>query len=156
MIIKVNVTESGALAVKQRDANIALKKEYEAAIRTWHRKHRPKHFEAIAFRRYRYTPRSRKYEKWKKKKYGHRLPLVRSGESRLLSQVVTRVSSTPRSAAITMPVRVFNFKPRGSRINMREEFQTFADVEINEYETQMTAGLDRRIRKFKQQKRKYG
>lgn len=161
MIIKIRVEAEGAMSVKPRDAQIAMRQEFQKIGETWHKKHRARHFTLDGVRRYSYTPRSRKYNRVKRKKFGHTLPLVFSGTSRILSKIgrvnVTKSRSTGGfSAAITMPVRVFNFKPRGSSVNMLREFRTISDDEVRLYETQAQRNLERKIARHRKLTEIYG
>jgi hypothetical protein len=152
--MRIKVTEDGALTVKPRDANIAIRQEFAIIGEDWHRKHRPRHFTLDGIRRYGYTPRKRSYNRRKRREYGHTLPLVKSGVSKTLSTDKT-VRATLRGVSITMPVRVLNFKTRGSAVNKLAEFRTISDDEIDSYETKMTRNLDRRIRRHRTQQERY-
>lgn len=121
------VTNSGAF-VTRSDQNVMLKRAFENAGNFWHRNYRERHFERGAFQRYRYTPRSRRYNLRKKKHLGHQLPLVFSGTTRDRT-MSHHVKAKKNEARVVMPANALNFKPRHSNINMRDEF-----TQINEQE----------------------
>jgi len=133
-----------------------LRKQFKNIGETWHEKHRRRHFSHFGARLYGYEPRRRSYNFRKRKRFGHTLPLVFTGVSRKLSQTKRiRVSNsgTPErpqlSVHITMPIRVFNFKPRGSNVNMRQEFSTISRDELDLYERNAVDALEDRISRLR-------
>lgn len=71
----------------QRSHNLSLsawrqvsKEAWQAAGEAWHREVLPKKFTAQGAREYRYKRRSRRYEVRKERQFGHRRPLVYTGE----------------------------------------------------------------------------
>ena len=88
----------------------AQKHGCEVGVREWHAKLHGKHFrhEAQAF--YGYMPR-KPYTIWeKKKKYGHTRPLVKTGNSKKLLDVLD-IRGTATGARIISHARTMNFHP---------------------------------------------
>lgn len=85
----------------------AQREAFRSAAKFWHRSIRPKHFKMSAFNEYDYAKRSPEYEKRKRKKKHHNLPLVMTGKSRQLSRM-HRITATYKGARITMNVPALN------------------------------------------------
>lgn len=98
----------------------------------WHRYQRPKHFTKAGAQEYGYAPRSgdpgrthpkgfhRSYQGRKLRRFGHTLPLVYTGLSRNLTRV-RDVRPTSKGVRVIMRAPALNLRPKGGRINMRNE-----------------------------------
>jgi len=79
-VIHVKTIERGSPAqITRRVWNDTMKRGYYAGVRLWFRRFLRKHFTSGAAHRYRYQPRSRKYEIRKARVKGHRRALEWSG-----------------------------------------------------------------------------
>ena len=97
----------------------------------WHKRFRRGHFTLAARSKYNYTPRSRTYNTVKRKIVGHTIPLVLSGTSRDLSET-KKVTATSKEGRVRMPVRVFNFRTKNSKVDKRKELTTVLPQERNQ------------------------
>ena len=140
MKLEVIIEETGASTIAPKDISNAVKQELHGAGEHWHKKFRKRHFETSAFDRYRYTKRSKKYNRLKKRKLGHTKPLVFTGVSQRLSQGKT-IRETPKKVDVVMPTRAFNFKPPNSQVMMRDEFTQISQDEAREIDSRMEKGL---------------
>ena len=158
MIVKTEITISGALALKQSEINAVTREAMRALGLRWRRKYLPKHFTHQGAREYKYTRRKnyvtskRKRESYvqrKKREKGHTLPLVWSGEGRREAlrskKVVATATSTKAKATIPLP-SVFNFRSKFSKVDMRKEITTVSAAELRELEVflanEMAKGLN--------------
>lgn len=148
VVVDVNYRIDGLEAAKTRDVKNWVKSAFADMAREWHKKYRTTHFTQRAYTKYNYTPRSRRYNRLKKRNLGHTLPLVLSGTSRRLSGT-KRIFATYKGSRVTMPVRVFNFKTKGSRVDKRKEFTTVASDEKRKLDRRAEFRLEEDIRKFR-------
>lgn len=139
MKIQIVAESVGAVAAPQRVLRQIVKEGLAANGDYWHKNYRRRHFHVRAYTYYRYTPRKRGYDRYKRKKLGHTHPLVFTGVSRNLSEGKT-IRATPDKVDVIMPTRAFNWKPKGSQVNMRDEFTQISRDEEQE--------LDRRLEAF--------
>jgi hypothetical protein len=72
------------------------------------------------------------------------LPLVLTGTSLRLSAQKT-VVATKKGVTVRMPVRVFNFKSKNSRVDKRKEFTAVARNEVALLENRYQRSLEKRI-----------
>lgn len=96
----------------------------------WHQHFRQKHFTHAAIREYGYTPRKgeagsgRKFRgsyTWRKlKKFGHTKPLTFTGESERLTRI-RDVRANGKGCRVIIRANKFNFRAKGSHVNMRWE-----------------------------------
>lgn len=94
----------------------------------WHSTMRPKHFTAEGATEYHYKKRTDKYMRAKENKKKHQLPLVWSGESRTRA-IAKRIYPRAKKAGgeyvtgvtVTMNIPTLNLRPKGGKINLREE-----------------------------------
>lgn len=152
MRLKFIIEDTLPEAMTPRRRNAMVKKEMFAIGEHWHQKFRPDHFKRIAFSKYGYTQRKKSYVARKIKAGAGNLPLVLSGWSRTLSKQ-RRIIATPNKVHVQMPVRVFNFKPRNSSIDMRKEFSTITSDEYAEFEKMVESGLVKQITSYQGRKR---
>lgn len=91
-----------------------VKEEMEKLIEEWHSDTLPKHFEKGAGRRYKYSPRSVKYLRYKQKKRPMAGPLEFSGKSRRRLERSIRITATKKRASGAMQApRYFWMRPPG-------------------------------------------
>ncbi len=92
----------------------------------------PRRFTREHAREANYTPRKRRYEIAKQKKFGHRNPLQFTGRAKLAS-TMARITATSTKTSVRFPqLRVLNLKLRNSSINMRQEFEFVTQKETGE------------------------
>ena len=140
------VTKSGAY-VKRADQDVMLKRSFENAGNVWHRNYRLRHFERGAFQRYRYTERSRIYTQRKKKRFGHTKPLVLTGTTRDRT-ANKNVAAKKNEVRVKMPANALNFRPRGFRGNMRDEFTQINSREHGILSSRMNNELVQRLKTY--------
>lgn len=148
-MVKISVTVDGPPLIKRSDANKMLKREYQNRGKTWWTKFRLPHFSPIAYSRYGYKKRSAKYNKHKKRKFGHADPLVFSGTSKKLSSN-KRIVATRKGVRIVMGIRVFNFRSKLlSKIDKKTEMTTVSKFEQRALDKQNSKGLEQRIKRYR-------
>lgn len=138
MKIQIVAESVGAVAAPARVLNQIVKDGLAANGEYWHKNYRRRHFHVRAFTYYSYAPRSRKYDRYKRKKLGHTHPLVFTGVSRNLSEGKT-IRATPQKVDVIMPTRAFNFRPKNSRVDMRREFTQINREEEHELDRRLEA-----------------
>lgn len=118
--------------VRKRQLQVASRLALEDMGRLWHERFLPLHFTMGAYSRYRYRQRKgmgldpqgkafRASTVGRKLRYKrHNLPLVYSGEGRMLALGPIRLRSSSKQARVVLPTK-FNYKNRKSRISMRDE-----------------------------------
>lgn len=80
----------------------AVMREVNRAVMVRHQYERlPKHFEEVAHSEYGALPRSEKYNKWKRKKYGTAKPNVKTGRLRRSALSKVRITATQHGAKLT-------------------------------------------------------
>lgn len=157
--MKVSIEWRGrerTLSMTKREFNSILRELYRELGEHWHRRFRPKHFTHRGFREYGYTHRSRQYQIRKQKRLGHNLPLVFSGRSRELSKskrVIARAANGRAHSRVTMPVRAFNFRPRGSQVDMVKEFTTVSVQEVGKMTKRLQDGTEREFKRARREHR---
>ena len=84
--------------------------------RYWHGEILPKHFLSSATARYGYKRRGGRYTKRKRKKFGHRRPMVYTGRMQRDLRGRAEIRSSTRSARVKMrTARALNFSGRAKR-----------------------------------------
>lgn len=68
----------------------------------WHSEILPKHFKHSAVKEYGYKKRHVLYEKRKQKRWGHRYPLVWSGDTKRRLEASARIRSSSKGSKVTM------------------------------------------------------
>jgi hypothetical protein len=148
MRLTIIIEETGASTIAPKDVNEAVRKELHGAGEYWHKNFRKRHFHSSAFTYYRYTPRKKRYQ-WKKLRRGlGNNPLVFTGISKRLSEGKT-IRATPSKVDVVMPTRAFNFKAKGSQVDMRDEFTQINEQEHAEIDSRMEAGLTKTLMGWK-------
>ena len=125
----------------------------------WHQKMRPKHFTQEGAVEYHYKKRTEKYTRRKRTMFGHEDPLVFSGASRTLSANAT-IRPFARKAdgemvagvRVSMPVKAFNFIPKGGKINMVQEFKRVSPREIKEINRYIAVRFKELVKELKRYK----
>ncbi len=138
----------GAYAPKSVAAKM-LKRTFRAIGTFWHTTMAPRHFLRSAFSEYGYTPRKRTYEKRKRRYLGHADPLTFTGQSKQLAQR-RRVIATRKGARVNVPVRAFNFRPKGSAVNMVREWRAISGQEEKRIDRFAEQGLELRMKRYNQ------
>lgn len=145
MRFKTQIRESELVSWKASTVNRLLISEFAKLGRFWHRVIRQRHFKRGAFLRYGYTARSKTYVRIKKKRVRHSDPLRLSDETRRASEQ-HRVLATRKGVSVTYSsVRKLNFRPRGSKVNMRKEFETVSRKEEIDMGNRMARSTDRKL-----------
>lgn len=148
IVVEGKYIVDGYEGMRQSDAKKNVKAGWARMAAEWHKKYRRVHFTQRAYTKYNYTPRSKRYNRLKKKHLGHTLPLVRTGTSRNLSESKT-VFATHRGSRVTMPIRIFNRRPKNSAVNMRDEFTRVINDEQNDLEQIAVRQIERDTQSFK-------
>src|SRR4051794_26211527 len=89
-------------ALFTRDHNRFLRASFVDGADFHHQHHIKRHFEPFAGAKYGYQPRSRKYNAWKRRKYGEAVDLVKTGETRAVVTTQRQITATPKGAKLTM------------------------------------------------------
>jgi hypothetical protein len=130
--LQIDTAKFKKYGLKKRQVNTAAREALEAMAREWHSRFLPLHFTADAYQRYGYTqrkgmgldPQGRAFRRstvGRKIRYkGHNLPLVFSGEGRMLALGPIRLRSSSKQARVALPGK-FNLRHSKSRISMRDE-----------------------------------
>ena len=144
-MIFVQIVETGATpGILSREMQRIRRLTFHEMGTVWHATMRPKHFTHAGAREYGYEPRKGQpgsgspvkgergyygtYTGRKELKKRHTLPLVYSGQSRILASIGT-VVSTFKGCRVKMPTRALNFRPHGGRINLRDEMTRISERE---------------------------
>lgn len=142
----------------QRELRRLLRDSFEDAGVFWHRMFRRKHFTKAGAREYGYTPRKgeqagrgskafrRSHTGRKLRQFGHTLPLVFTGQSRQLTRI-RDIRATSKGVRIVMRAPGLNRRPRGGRINLREEMTRVSirerDALVKRFDRQLGTKLRR-------------
>ncbi len=146
MKFKAQIQNSELVNFKASQVNRLLRFEFAKIGRWWHRVARPRHFNRGAFQRYGYTPRKGGYNRRKRRKFGHTKPLVLTGETFRLSNT-HQVRATAKGVTVAYnSLRKLNFKARGSKVNMRAEFETISPSEEKHMTELMVNSIERKLR----------
>src|SRR5690606_36737012 len=90
---RAKITETGSPKQLARAFGPSARAAALSAVTHWHGQMMPGHFANDAKSRYQYQPRTKKYEIRKARKYGHRRPLVYSGDSERAAKSQVRLTS---------------------------------------------------------------
>lgn len=142
-----HIESSGVVGMKKSEMNAVLRGAFTKAGEHWHKKFRARHFSNDAYQEYGYQRRTGAYNRRKQRHLGHNLPLVFTGVSRDLSKSRT-INATKNSVAVTMPVRVFNFRRSAKSPDMRKEFTTISEREHAQLDGVMEKTIDKSLNSF--------
>jgi hypothetical protein len=105
----------------------------------WHDRFAPKHFTIAGEKEYDYYPRHPSYSRYKAKRFGHRRPLVLTGDLERMVLGVARVSATSQSASVVMrgPKYLYAYRKdlpggRPSQGDKAAELTAVTPAELNE------------------------
>jgi hypothetical protein len=133
MTVTASITLEGIPALKPRDMQAAGRVAVRAVGEHWAKTFLPLHFQNTAFFRYAYTARNPAYRKRKlaggvlggAQSIGEDRPLVWSGRSRDRARAARVEAKSPNGrlayAEVVIDAPALNFRPTGSRIDMRAE-----------------------------------
>jgi len=129
-MITITMTETGATPkIARRELNKLYKKMFMAGAGWWHGRFEKKHFTARGAAQYKYRRRSKKYTAKKQRIFGHTLPLVFTGQSRILASI-RDIRGTAKGARAVIHARGLNRRPRNAPgKSMREEMTTVSRSE---------------------------
>ena len=119
-LIVIRVERTSVLRVLKRDLNRIVRNSLRLALQEWRRSILPVHFTAAGARKYGFRARTRKYRERKQREKGHSRPMVWSGESEERSRRA-RITTTSRRGFATVNAPTLNLRPKGGRIDMRDE-----------------------------------
>lgn len=151
-MILIRLKYTGAIpgVISKANMNRKIKAAWLVAGTWWHKEMRPKHFTKRGAREYGYVPRYGEpgsgrrfrgsYTGRKLRRFGHTNPLVFTGLSRDLTRV-RDVRNTAKGVRVVMNAPTLNRRPRGGRINMRDEMTRISIAERN----QLIRLMDRKI-----------
>lgn len=136
-MLKISWTKTGPVAgMKRADEHRAQKETYEEMGLYWVDEHLPKHFTHAGAREYHYTEResfesgirsfNRSYQGQKLRKFGHTLPLMKTGAG-MRRLRVRDVRPTKDGATVVLNAPVFNLSNKYSRVDMRAELTAISD-----------------------------
>lgn len=91
-----------AQVLGSRSMNKIVRQANKDVMMFWHSTLRDKHFTTKGFSEYRYQRRSRATIDLKKKRFGHNLPIVKSGEAWAMTSNIKSLRSTPTTGTLTM------------------------------------------------------
>jgi hypothetical protein len=142
--------------MKKRRWNAEIEKPSWTAVGLHHkRRHLGKHFTAAGAAEYGYATRSKKYTEQKRRKFGHTLPLVYSGQLR------ANVLSMPEIRATSKGVKVVlrnsqkaNYRNPKGQANPAEELRQVSDREAVGLARAKDREMVRRIRAARGQQTK--
>jgi hypothetical protein len=170
-MLKITITRSGLAAIGKNGFREVGRLAIEAAAHHWWKVFLPLHFQNVAYRRYNYKSRNRRYEESKlhRRKFGDLnalgevKPLVFTGRSRERALSAPNITAKAKNfetyrADVVINAPAFNFGV-GKRIDMRDEVTRLNPQEIKtlervfavEWEKQLKAkGLSapKRTRRF--------
>lgn len=151
MIDRITIKERGAVPRRMMKAhNAAAKTAWFSAGKLFHEAMRDARFTAEHARKAGYDKRKgeesgidtkaffRSYTGRKIRKWGHRRPLEWSGETRRKVRYAN-INNTSKGCRVAYPgASKLNFRPKGGRINMADEFRRLLPTEIDK----LAAGFD--------------
>jgi hypothetical protein len=167
MTVVASITLDGIAGLKPSAIRAAARVAMQAVGDYWIANYLPLHFQNTAFFRYGYTPRNPNYRKRKRagaiiggaQAIGEDLPLVFSGRSRERAKNARAVGKSPSSKQafcdITIDAPALNFRPTGSRINMREEVTRVNRQEVETLADLFTMRFDQALVAAGKKKRRY-
>ena len=119
-MFKVSVRYDIPPNTMKRSLNNAIKFTLQETVLWWHGQLFPGHFDPGAQNRYKYTSRSGKYKKEKRRKKGHADPLTFSGRMKRDLMRYARASGTAKKARVVMtgPQHI-NFQKSRKRSNKK-------------------------------------
>ena len=140
-MLQFKITYEGAASGKiaKRALNNIKKGGFKTLGVVWHKQFRPKHFTRAGAAEYGYRPRSRDYENRKQKRFGHRDPLVYTGESRTRARI-RNVKATSKGNRISLGTPRINFSGRASELRVIS--RTEKGVLINRMQRHMVKELN--------------
>lgn len=126
-ILQLKVTKENT-PIKRSEFNKIAREVWLAGGRFWHEEILQKHFTYQAVHEYQYAPRSASHVKAKRRKYGHNLPLVFSGESKEMLESQSEVRSTQNGVSVVMraPKHFFTYRKDYKAPDKVEEVKTFS------------------------------
>lgn len=157
-MLRVQITRSGLAAIGKRGFQEAGRAAIQAAAQYWFDNYLKLHFEDIAYRRYRYANRNRKYEESKAHKrkaddglnaLGEVKPLVFTGRSRERALSAPNIKAKAPNyqtyrADVVINAPAFNFGI-GKRIDMRDEVTRFTPQEEKTMERVFAAEWEKQL-----------
>lgn len=164
-MITVQLKVTGAEGMKKAKLNKIMRTALQSVGNRWHDKYLRRHFTTRGAQIYGYGARSGEsgsgvkfkysYTAWKQKKYGHKDPLVKSGngkkEAIASKKIKARISSKLRAGVVTIQLpRIFNFNLRRtgkSKTNANEEIRRVTNSEIRDLERHFVKVLDQEYTK---------
>lgn len=129
-----------------------LKEAWEETAKYWHQYILPKHFTRAAIGEYSYDPRTAAHEKLKARKYGHRRPLVFTGELERQATRIRATSSTARGGKIKLhtPWYVSQFRKALNHPDMGAELRAISQADAEALAKVIDEFMARRIKQENQ------
>jgi hypothetical protein len=167
MAVVASIELDGIAAMKASDIRAAARVAMQKVGDYWIKTYLPLHFENTAFFRYKYTPRNPRYRKRKLnfgeidgvQAIGEDRPLVWSGRSRERAKAARAQGKSPSAkfayADITIDAPALNFRPTGSRIDMRDEATRVNQQEVNTLGDLFAKEFDKELVTLGAKKRRY-
>ena len=147
MSLQFDIEYTGIAANPPRGWKGVKREAYREAGRWWHTKFKFRHFNKRWGKAYGYQPRTREYNRRKRKEKGHTEPLVWSGDTKREAMSKQRVISKRGGwAQIIINARGLNRRRNASAPNLRQEMETVLPVEIHEMARRMERKANRDIK----------
>jgi hypothetical protein len=117
----------------------------------WHRTMLPKHFRASATSEYQYRRRSKKHLRQKRKRVGHEIPLVYSGDMKRMLTRRSKVGGTAKRVSVTMSgPRYLYMRRKNTRMpDMAGEITSTTKAEERKLMSHLDRRVERRIKAIK-------
>jgi len=133
--------------MRKRQWNAEIEKPSWTAVGLFHkRQHVEKHFTPAGAAEYGYAPRSRKYTEKKRRKFGHDLPLVFTGQLKANCRVPEIRATSKGVKVVLRGSQKANLRNPRSRANMADELRVVSDAEAVRLAREKDRAMARKIR----------
>ena len=148
--ISANVAYEGVTPdIAAKEFNTVKRAAYLELGEDFHANNLPRRFTWSGGRMLGFTPRSAKYEKRKRKKYGHADPNVATGTSRDQATKIRDLRATATSKTtrlrIVLHARALNFKHPKSQVHPADEVRRIAEREVPPMVRKLAGFIDRQF-----------
>ena len=151
-MLRGTITFVGDADVTQKELRAALKPELEEVGKFWHDRLFPGHFRTGAAGKYKYAPRSFKHSERKRKRFGHSLPLVFTGDLREQVTRMAKISSTAKGARVTLvgPKYLYMYRKSYGQPDKAAELTAVTKLEVRAMARLLDRRLTKRLNEVKQ------
>lgn len=129
------------------EAREVLTKAWEQAGAFWHRAILPKHFQFSAYAEYGYQKRNVRYEIRKAKRYGHRRPLVFSGNLERAARRIRDVRANAKGARVVIhgPKYLYAYRKDFKQPDKARELQAVSERDARALAEVLDRSLERSL-----------